>query len=313
MTTLTRASAAIAMVAAIAVEAGVMAQRPVFKSGVNTVLINVFVRQPDGRPAEDLSATGVFDLRDNGVPQRIESVAIERAPLDVTLVIEAGVTTAERRTRLRLAIAHVSAQLRPDDRLSVFTFSDRVRRLDPATATDETFGALPTDPPPAPPALFEALTLSLMTGPPAGRRPVVLFFTYGRDAASFLDRPTAVEMGFRTDATVEFFLPSDPRSSAGGGGRGGTRGAGGGVAGFPPYVDRLFTSLAFATGGRITAMLKGDDPAVAFASALEGMRMAYVLAYTPQRVTHDGWHQISVKLKAGGKYDVKTHQGYFGS
>lgn len=45
------------------------------------------------------------------------------------------------------------------------------------------------------------------------------------------------------------------------------------------------------------------------AGAIEEFRTRYVLRYTPTGVAHDGWHDLSVRVK-GKKYDVRARKGY---
>jgi hypothetical protein len=93
------------------------------------VAVDVLVTR-DRRPKKDL-ATADFGLRDNGVPQRIESMLIEDVPITLFLVLDVSDSVkGELLARLESAVSAAASALRPDDRVGLMTFSDRVRFME---------------------------------------------------------------------------------------------------------------------------------------------------------------------------------------
>ena len=73
--------------AALAIACGVAAYgQQTFRSGVDAVRVDVLVMDGN-RPVAGLTASD-FELRDSGVVQPIESVAIEDVPLNVMLALD---------------------------------------------------------------------------------------------------------------------------------------------------------------------------------------------------------------------------------
>jgi hypothetical protein len=297
----------------LALSASLAGQNPVFRAGTDSVLVDVFVRA-NGPPVEGLSADA-FEVRDNRVVQTITSVTYEREPISVTLVLETG-TNAAMIARLEAAVTQVIGALRPDDRAALVTFGRRITQVTGSLTAPVKLERPKDAGPPVPPgpldlsgraggraasagpragdAIADALTVSLATGPSAGRRQLVILFTGGgTDSASFLDWSAVNELGWRTDAIVDYVVAQPLPVSAY-------------QLNQPP-----FDPILVATGGRFIPAGPADNIGAAFRSAIDEVRSSYILSYTPRAVKREGWHDISVKLKKG-KADVRARQGYFG-
>ena len=105
-----------------------------FRSSVQAVSVNVTVRDRNaavgGLTAED------FDLTDNGVRQAVTAVALEAAPLDISLVLDGSGSMSGAVETLKKDVQTISAMLRPDDRLRVITFASRVSEVLPMRQRD---------------------------------------------------------------------------------------------------------------------------------------------------------------------------------
>src|SRR5713101_6443026 len=117
------------------VAAGVLAtQTPpaTFLSRVDLVRVDVSVMR-GGQPITGLTAAN-FQLSDNGVPQEIASVTLERVPLSVLLVLDVSSSVAgDRLTHLIDAGQILARSLHSDDRVWLITFSEGVRMAAPLT------------------------------------------------------------------------------------------------------------------------------------------------------------------------------------
>ena len=68
--------------------------------------------------------------------------------------------------------------------------------------------------------------------------------------------------------------------------------------------------LASITGGRLLRTGSPGKLRDAFAQALREMKTRYVLSYTPQGVTREGWHTLQVGLTRPNA-DITARRGYF--
>jgi len=271
-------------------------QQPVFRARVEGVSVNVSVRQ--GNVAvPGLSATD-FELLDNGVPQTIAAVSVERLPMDVTLLLDLSRSVAgPRLERLKQAVVQTAALLGPEDRLRLITVQHELRQV---------FGFQPGGV--RPPverltagggtALFDGIAAAMMRAAEADRRQLIVAYTDGVDTSSVLDLDVAREVAGFADAVVHVIVPVT---------NAGRRAGPSSVAGAAPLHE-----LASRTGGQLFTVESAAPITNAFTRALEEFRTSYVLRYLPAGVSRDGWHELEVRVK-GGPYDVRARKGYAAS
>jgi Ca-activated chloride channel homolog len=103
------------------------------KVNVNLVSVLVSVLDEHNRPAPNLPIEA-FQLFEEGVQQKIDVFESEtQQPLDIALMIDASLSAHIEKATEQDAAAHFIQQvLRPEDRLSVFSFDETVRQLPPA-------------------------------------------------------------------------------------------------------------------------------------------------------------------------------------
>lgn len=102
------------------------------KVRVNLVNVLVSVLDEHNRPAPNLPIEG-FQILEEGVPQKIDVFEPEtQLPLDIALMIDASLSAhKEKASEKDAATRFIQQVLRPDDRLSVFSFDEQVRQLPP--------------------------------------------------------------------------------------------------------------------------------------------------------------------------------------
>jgi hypothetical protein len=142
-------------------------------------------------------------------------------------------------------------------------------------------------------ALFDAIATALPHQPELGRRSMIIAFTDGFDTASFVDATTVLEMAKRASPAV-FSVALTPPSLG---------------PGFEQH-ERFFTDLADLTGGRFAKVRSDAEVGPAFLRALDEVRSGYVLRYAPRGVAARGWHEIVVKVKRPGRYEIRARRGY---
>jgi VWFA-related protein len=259
-----------------------------FRSGVDAVSVEVSIFT-DRRPVTGLTPAD-FRLTDDGIPQTIELVSLESAPIDLTLLIDLSSSAAADMGKIRKSAGNLAALMASDDRLRLTTFSaaaltsspwikmpDAVR-LQLARARGRT-------------AAYDALASAMMRPGDAGRRHLIIGLTDGQDNSSVIWPTRLREIAQRCDCVLQ--LVTMDRA--------------------PHQVETLLRDLAESTGGRLHENVSGSKFTEAFARILEEYRAAYVLRYVPQGVKDAGWHELSVKitLPDSNRYSIHARRGYF--
>ena len=288
--TLARVAAAIVALAATPLAA----QQPVFRSSVDSVVVDVSVRQ-GGQTVANLAAAD-FAVTDNGVTQTLADVSHEALPVDVTLIVDvSGSMKGPRYASLARAIDEVSAHLRPIDRATLVTFNQHIREAGALTAGLKASELLGLDPSQGATSLYDAIVSALITPLEVNRRHMAIVFTDGLDVSSLLDADDALDVAARSGVTV-FSVSLSDRSLTGN-----------------ASVDDVFRTLAETTGGAFTSISRNDDLSTSFLRALEEFGTSYVLRYTATGSPRQGWHEIAVRVTRAGHYEVRARKGYFGT
>jgi VWFA-related protein len=258
---------------------------PVFSSAIEMVRLDVSVTR-QGRPLRGLTARE-FEVRDNGIVQAVEVVGHEEKPVHAVLALDNSNSLAgPRLARLKSAARSLLDVLRPDDAVSVLTFSDRLvleaRAGEPRekahAAIESTRAKLST-------SLYDAAFTALTVADPALGRPVVLVFSDGQDVGSWL-RPEQVLRVARTADLVTHVVISEREGSR----------------------ARFLEDLAAATGGEVWRVEDGELEE-AFLRALEEFRSRYTLQYAVDDDARETWHDIEVRVRRAGA-QVRVREGY---
>ena len=106
---------------------------------VDVVTIDAFAHR-DGQPLAGLVAAD-FIVRDNGVEQRIDAIGTTDSAHVIIGLDLSGSVDGEMLRQLRNAVRAVTGQLTTRDRLSLFTFADRLRVLARAEVPDASLDA----------------------------------------------------------------------------------------------------------------------------------------------------------------------------
>ena len=282
------------------------APRQRFRSGTELVAVDVLVT--DGRrPVAGLTAAD-FELIDEGVPQTIQQLQIERLPLSILMVLDTSWSVeGERLTALKQAASALVSRLRAEDRAALISFSHRLELRSPLTADrrqlQEAIAKLRAE---GSTALRDAAYSGFaLRGSDPGRALMVLF-SDGVDTSSFLDERRVLAVARRSDVTVYpiavreepplksvrgRIVPTNPRAPL-------------------PSDHRFLETLAEETGGRVVYAERDRDIGPTFARVLDEFKTRYVLGFTPTGVARGGWHRVEVRLK-NRRGTVTARRGYF--
>jgi Ca-activated chloride channel family protein len=292
-------------------QAAPSATPPTFAVEVLNIYVDAFVSL-HGSPVSGLSAAD-FELKDNGVIQRLEVAAADAQPLLAVLTFDmSGSLEGEKLVSLRVASQALVNSLRSEDQAALITFTDEVRWLVPPTPDKESLGrALEQLRPGGGTAIMDALYAAL-TLPSARERSLLVLFTDGVDNASWLDWRQIQAVAERSNAVIHVVGLRPPRVTNAG------ETAEFGIRSVPvesptalefegPWSLR---QIAEVTGGRYWEAESVDRLKTAFTAIAEAMGKRYVLRYAPENVSRPGWHRIELKLR-GKKGDVHTRSGYW--
>jgi len=314
-----------------------------FRASTDLVFVDVSVRRA-GQPVTGLTAAD-FDLRDNGVRQKIESVEAAAVPIDLTLVIDVGIhggtatappNPAETTTAfVNDAIRSVTSALRPTDRLRVLAADSYVRQIvalqpaQPAPRLDRVQWGGHT-------AIYDALAAALLQPVDPSRRHVVVAAVKDKDCLSSATSTTVAELAERSDAlfhamTQESQVEKDADIRE-------LQCVKTGLCGLTARFwytrvellrdcdtaldpaclkqlteqGRLLKSAAESTGGTWHQSLAMTEPTIGdvFRKAFDDFRSSYLLRYSAQGVKREGWHAITVAVTGQRGATVRWRRGY---
>jgi Ca-activated chloride channel homolog len=278
--------------------------QPRFRAGTAAVRVDVLVTHRN-QPVTGLTA-GDFDLRDNGVLQRITDVSREALPLNLICVLDvSGSVEGAPLAHLKDGMLAVVDALGDRDRAALVTFTERLQlhtsltsdrqRLRELVAGVHARGAT---------AVIDAAFAGLALREADDGRTLMLLFSDGRDTASWFSARAVLDAARRTDVvvypvTLEIRLAGPAVKFIGSDELGWIRGG-----------ERLLEAFADETGGRVVHADNERGLRSTFTGVLAEFRQRYVLSYTPAGVSDESWHTIDVRLK-GRSGQVKARRGYF--
>jgi VWFA-related protein len=310
---------AVAVLSAMATPAG----QEVFRSGVDGITITVSVRS-NNRAVPGLTAAD-FLLTDNRVEQELTTIAAEKVPLDLTLLLDLSSSVdGPLLQRLKTAVSDTAALLRDGDRIRLVAISQVLREVFSLRPRGE---AMPLDALVAEGAtsLYDGMAATMMRATAPGRRQLIVAFSDGRDSTSIIDEKTLREIARLTDAVVDVVIPVARATGDGSvrrlsqrntvdslaagenvnlGGRG-SRSAG-------DAASPVLAELVGPTSGQVFQLGTDDSVSQVFKAMLDDFRASYVLQYVPRGVAPEGWHEVSVTVKKHPKYEIRARKGYKG-
>jgi VWFA-related protein len=315
---------------ALLVVAAAATQAPptTFPAAAESVYIDVFVTDKKG--SVDGLIQSDFELRDNGVRQKVELVAVGSLPLTTLLVFDTSASVAgEKLDQLKVAGQALIRRMSPGDEIGLVAFGHEIQLLvPPTTEVARVKSALNALQAGGSTAVYDALYAAALLAPERGRALVVLF-SDGEDNLSFLDLADLLRVLERSDVIVQAvgILPSALGSVPFSGNLTQTAGGDPAVAqnlfqannlqmrgpdaSVPPseYL-RALREIAEATGGRFWVATAPERLANAFETMVEAMKRRYVLRFEPEGVTREGRHTLTVTL-ARRSGNVHCRKAYF--
>lgn len=286
--------------------------------GTQEVLLNVTVRDANGRPVKGLTGED-FIVAEDRVRQELASCREAMLPVNVVLVLDASGSVFSERVSIRKAAGAFASELGPEDRVSVIQFADKVELLQDWTTDREAIqhaldwryrGGEAT-------AYWDALFLAAedQLSKVEGRRAIILL-SDGVDTSSklsedhvkaALDRCGAsLYVVSEVQAIVERIKPYAGKSGALTGSAKPARAAIGELIASEERMKRL----ADRYGGRLYSPISFDELDQAYKDVALELKQQYVLTYISANEVRDGrWRAIEIFPTRPGM-TVRTRKGY---
>ena len=268
--------------------AGVAGQdTPTFSTGIQAIRLDVLVTNRD-RVVLGLEASD-FEVRDNGVLQDVELVSSEKLPLNVILALDtSGSVAGEPLDHLRSAAQTLLARLEPEDSAGLVTFSQEVTLREGLTRdVDRLRRALAGVRPRGETAVIDGSYVAMMLGETDIGRDLLIVFSDGVDTSSWLTEGQVLDAARRSDVVIYGVSVSGTVE--------------------PEFLGRL-TRI---TGGSLFEVESTRDLRAVFVDIFDEFRNRYLLSYSPQGVSSEGWHRLEVKVK-DRRGVARVRAGYMG-
>jgi Ca-activated chloride channel family protein len=242
----------------------------------------------NGAPVGGLKAED-FEILDNGVAQRIDSIDFGDMPISVVLTFDASASTAGKRlTDLRAATGLLLDDLKPADKAALTTFNHAVM---PRVLLTPDFrsvrSALDDLQPSGGTSLLQGIFAAVVTTLAEPGRSFIIVCTDGRDTTSWLEPNDVIESAKRASAVIYVVASAGARRWA------------------------PLKALTDVTGGRMIEIESSAQIGAEFKKILQDFRSRYVLTFTPNGVASGGFHRLDVRIRRG-QLKVIARPGYVG-
>jgi Ca-activated chloride channel homolog len=254
---------------------------------VSAVQVPVVVTDAQGRFVRGLTKES-FTLRENGQPQRIETLADDSLPLELIATVDISGSMERAMPQVQAAVKGLLARLRAGDTTTLLGFNETVfvlaeRESDAGLRAAAVEALVPW----GGTAFFDATVRSLeLVGQKAGRRGIIIF-SDGDDRHSVGRRDESlrrIEEGQVVIYTVGFGDGASAR------------------------FRETLTAFAEASGGRAYFPRRAEDLEAAFASILDELSHQYILSYVSGAPPDGTWRTLEIRACEGCQ--VRAREGY---
>jgi VWFA-related protein len=192
---------------------------PLFRSDVETILVNVLVTDQNGQPISALEQ-GIFHLFEDGVEQEILNFFPVDAPFSVALMLDTSYSTVGKLGRIQNAAIGFLHQIHPDDEVMVISFDDQVYLDTDFTRNhDEVERAIKSTRSGGSTQLYDAVYIGLERLQEQSFRKIMVLFTDGVDSTSMeTSEGETINFSKEADATLyTIFFDTETDALAGAG------------------------------------------------------------------------------------------------
>jgi len=262
-----------------------------FKTTGRLVEVYATVTDGRGRYVDNLTADQ-FTLLDQRAPQSITAFEPQSNEVSCVLLLDTTGSMLFSLPALKNAALRLIAELRPEDSVAVYNFSNAITELQPFTADKSSakrsvlgtraFGDT---------ALYDALArVGQDLAGRAGKKVIVLF-TDGKDNASTLNADSAIQRAKAAGVPVYTIAQGE-------------------AIGQKDLLEQL-QSISKATGGVAFVVEKPSEIGRVFDKVSEDLAHGYLLSFQAPPSENSDWRAIQVGIAGSRGLKVRARDGYF--
>jgi VWFA-related protein len=230
----------------------------------------------------------VTDAGQSVKPQFFES---EASPFSLGLLLDVTGSMEETMPVLKRASLQLLEQLRDDDQVAVFAFSEQMRTASDFTTDRKATGtAVRRLQASGKTALFDALARTAQRLSARKGKKALIAFTDGNDNSSVLTLGSAVKRAKREAIQLHTIAQGDARRSG-------------------KLMDTL-EEVSRGTGGRSFKVKKPAEMEEVFGEIAKDLQASYLLGYAPKPGGGE-WRPIKVEVPGRKEVTVRCREGYF--
>jgi VWFA-related protein len=278
------------------------AQQPPPRFSTRTDLVRVDVLVTDGRRVITGLGPQDFEIRDNGVVQRIDRVLRRDEPIDAWLLLDESSSVRLELGALIEAAKAFGASLDARDRSGLITFRHALT-VRTALTPDRSplFPQLTLTHAEGYTSMRDAVFLALALREESMQRSLILMFTDGQDTKSWLTDAQIIHAVDQSDAVIYAVTAANANDW--------NSGDDGLDVSWRPRRG-LLKELAEKSGGKLLTTDSSRHLSDVFTTIVMEMKARYLLTYYPSDVTRAGWHRLEVRVKRPS-VRVRARHGYF--
>ena len=256
-------------------------------------LVEVYATVTDsrGRYVDNLTRSE-FTILDQRSPQSITAFEPQSNEVSCVLLLDTTGSMEFALPALKNAALRLISELRPEDSVAVYNFSDSVTELQPFTTDKaaakravlrtQAFGDT---------ALYDALArVGQDLAGRAGKKVIVLF-TDGKDNASTLNTDAAIQRAKANGVPIYTIAQGE-------------------AIGHKDLLDQL-AGISKATGGEAFAIEKPSEIGRVFDKVSEDLTHGYLLSFQPSPSENPAWRPIQVTVSGSRGLKVRAREGYY--
>ena len=262
-----------------------------FKTTGRLVEVYATVTDGRGRYVDNLARDG-FSVMDQGSPQSITAFEPQSNEVSVVLLLDTTGSMLFALPALKNAALRLISELRPEDSVSVYNFSDSVTELQPFTTDKaaakravlrtQAFGDT---------ALYDALARVGQDLVGRAGKKVIVLFTDGKDNASTLNPDAAIQRAKANGVPIYTIAQGE-------------------AIGHRDLLDQL-EGISKATGGEAFAIEKPSEIGRVFDKVSEDLTHGYLLSFQPPPAENSAYRPIQVVVSGPRGLKVRAREGYY--
>jgi len=264
---------------------------PTFKVDVRLIEVYATVFDKKGNFLDGLPRER-FEVLDDGRPQPIVAFESSSSELSCALLLDTTGSMQEALPAVKSAALRLIDQLRPEDSIAIYSFSDSLNVLqeftknkaDAKRAVLRTRAAGRT-------ALFDGISQTISAMSKRKGRKALVVFTDGDDNASVLHASAAI--GRAKKVGIPVFAVAQ------------------GEALTEKKLFKLLKEISSATGGEVYAARRPEQIKEVFASVSTQIQHIYLIGYSAPPASDDKWHAIKVAVKTPEAHEIRAREGYY--